>query len=234
VQQADREQIANQRAANLSKRLSKVELQVSSARRVAGLELRINDVPVPSASWNVPMPVDPGQTRIEARAPGKKPWLFQLKVTDGPSNQQVAVGELENAPQPLSTDTASVLSEKLAPRPGATQRTSGYVVGAAGVVGLAVGGYFGYRALSLNNDSKASCRAEDPNACTSEGVALREDAQTAGTVSTISSIGGGLLLGTGLTLVFTAPKPAPNLAGSSIPAARATVPSFGLQLRGVW
>jgi serine/threonine-protein kinase len=234
VQQADREQIANERAANLKGRLSKLELRVSAARRVPGLELRINDAPVPAASWNVPMPVDPGHARIEARAPGKKPWLVEIKVADGPANQVVEVAELANAPQPMSTDSASVLGEKLAPHdPGSTQRMIGYVVGAAGVVGLAVGGYFGYRALSLNKDSKANCRAEDPNACTSEGAATRKDAQTAATVSTITSIGGGALLGTGLTLVFTAPSAAPTNARGGLPA-QAASPGFGLQLRGAW
>jgi hypothetical protein len=234
VQQTDREQIANERAAKLKERLSKLELRVSAARRVPGLELRINDAAVPSASWNVPLPVDPGHARIEARAPGKKPWLVEVKVAEGPANQVVEVGELQDAPQSLSPDTASVVGVKLAPTDvGATQRTIGYVVGAVGVVGLAVGGYFGYRALSLNKDSKAECRAEDPNACTSEGVALREDAQTAGTVSTIASIGGGALVATGLTLVFTAPSAAPARAGSGTPA-QASGPIFGLQLRGVW
>jgi hypothetical protein len=234
ARQTDREQIATERAAKLKERLSKLELRVSAARRVPGLELRINDVAVPSASWNVPLPVDPGNAHIEARAPGKKPWLSEVKVADGPANQVVEVGELENAPQPLPTETASVVDEKLTPRdPGSTQRMIGYVVGAVGVVGLAVGGYFGYRALSLNKDSKGECRAEDPNACTSEGAAMREDAQSAATISTVSSITGGVFLASGLTLVFTAPSSAPARAGSSLPA-QAALPGLGLQLRGVW
>ena len=234
VQQTDREQIANERAASLKGRLSKLELRVSPARRIPGLELRLNDTPVPSASWNTPLPVDPGQTRVEARAPGKKPWSVEVKVADGPSSQVVEVGELADAPEPLSKDSAAVVSEKLTPRdPGSTQRTIGYVVGAVGVVGLAVGGYFGYRAMSLNKDSKGQCRADDPNACTSEGAATRKDAQTAGTVSTISSIGGGVLLGTGLTLVFTAPSSASSSAGSRLPG-QASSSGFGVQLRGAW
>jgi hypothetical protein len=234
VQQSDREQIANERAASLKGRLSKLELRVAPARRVPGLELRINDTVVPSASWNTAMPVDPGASRVEARAPGKKPWSVAVKIADGPSSQVVEVGALSDAPQAMSTDSAGVLSDKLAPRdPGATQRTIGYVVGAAGIVGVAVGGYFGYRALDLNKQSKADCRAEDPNACTSEGAATREDAQSAATVSTIASIGGGALLATGLTLVLTAPSAAPSRAASSIPT-HASLPGFGVQLRGVW
>lgn len=234
AQQTDREQIANERAASLKGRLSKLELRVAGDRRVPGLELRLNDTPVPSASWNAPLPVDPGQTRIEARAPGKKPWSVEVKIADGPSSQVVEVGKLADAPQPVSSETASVLSEKLTPRdPGATQRTVGYVVGAVGVVGLALGGYFGYRAMSLNKDSKGECRADDPNACTSEGAATRGDAHTAATLSTITSISGGVLLGTGLTLVFSAPHATPSRVGSGQPA-QAALPAFGLQLRGAW
>jgi len=234
VQQSDREKIANERAASLKERLSKVELRVSAARRVPGLELRINDAPVPSASWNTAMPVDPGPTRVEARAPGKKPWSVEIKVAEGPSSQVLEIAELANAPQSLSTDTAGVLSEKLAPHdPGATQRTIGYVIGAVGIVGLAVGGYFGYHAMDLNKQSKAQCRADDPNACTSEGAAMREDAKSAATISTISSIGGGALVATGLTLVFTAPSAAASRAGTNLPG-HAASPGFGVQLRGVW
>ena len=234
VQQADREQIATERAQKLTGRLSKLELRVPAARRVPGLELRINNAPVPSASWSSPLPVDPGPTRIEARAPGKKPWAFELEVADGPATQVVEMAELANAPQPLPTESANMVSEKLAPKdPGATQRTIGYVVGAVGVVGLAVGGYFGYRAMSLNKDSKANCRAEDSNACTPAGVVAREDAQTAATISTISSIGGGALLGTGLTLVFTSPSAASARASSGLPS-QALSRGFGLELRGAW
>jgi tetratricopeptide (TPR) repeat protein len=144
AQQADREQIATERAQNLKGRLSRLELRVAAARRVPGLELRINDAPVPSASWNAPLPVDPGKTRVEARAPGKKPWSVEINVAEGPSSQVVEMAELANAPTPLASETANSVSERLAPPdPGSTQRTVGYVVGAVGVVGLAVGGYFG-------------------------------------------------------------------------------------------
>jgi tetratricopeptide (TPR) repeat protein len=231
AQQADREQIATERAAKLAERLSKLELRVPAARRVPGLELRLNDALVPSASWNGPIPVDPGQTRVEARAPGRKPWSVQLQVADGPANQVVEVIELAKVPQ--ATPTAAGTSS---PAPsgdkGSAQRVIGYVASAIGAVGLAAGGFFGYRALTLNRQSKGSCRAEDPNACTPEGASKREDAQSASTVSTIASIGGGALLATGVTLVLTSPSASSARAGSS--ASQAALPGLGLQLRGVW
>lgn len=235
AQQADREQIATERAASLNGRLSKLELRVPVARQVAGLELRINNTPVPIASWNLPMPVDPGPTRIEAQAPGKKPWLLQFKVTDGPSTQVVEVVELSDAPRPPPSVTSTGVKD-LAPQDNetsSTQRTIGYVVGAVGVVGVVVGGVFGYRALTLNRRSKTNCRADDPNACTPDGASERKDAQSAGTLSTVASIGGGALLATGVTLVLTAPSSAPARAGAQAPT-QAAWPGLGLQLRGMW
>jgi len=232
AQQADREQIATERAAKLAERLSKLELRVPAARRVPGLELRINDTLVPSASWNGPLPVDPGQTRVEARAPGRKPWSVQVQVADGPSTQVVELIELAKAPQAMPTAAAGPSSSAPSGDNGSAQRVIGYVASAIGVVGLAAGGFFGYRALTLNRQSKGSCRAEDPNACTPEGASKREDAQSASTVSTVASIGGGVLLATGVTLVLTSPSAPSGRAGSG--ASQAALPGLGLQLRGVW
>jgi tetratricopeptide (TPR) repeat protein len=229
--QADRERIASERATSLEQRLSKFELRVAPARRVPGLELRLNDVAVPSASWNAPLPVDPGPLRIEARAPGKKPWHLQINLAPGPASQSVDVVALENAaaatPPHLQPLTA------VAPPANSTQRVAGYVVGAAGLVALGVGGFFGYRAYSLNKKSKEECRDEDPNACTTQGVQQRDDAKTAAVISTITMVGGGAFTVAGITLVLTAPSAA---SSSDAPRrdARSSLPNLGLAYGGVW
>jgi hypothetical protein len=234
AEQPDREHIASERATNLEARLSKLELRVPAARRVPGLELRLNDAPVPSASWNVPLPVDPGSTRLEARAPGKKPWTTQLEVADGPASQVTEIQELADTPPAVRTESSPVLEHRSAPSTsGSAQRTVGYVMSAVGVVALAAGGFFGYRAYSSNKRSKGECRADDSNACTPAGASLREDAKTASALSTVATVSGGALVVSGLTLVFTAPSAAPAKAGSADPKQASVVP-FGLQLSGVW
>lgn len=232
AEQPDRERIASERASSLEARLSKLELRVSAARRVPGLELRLNDAPVPSASWNVPLPVDPGVAKLEARAPGKKPWTIQLKIADGPASQIAELQALADAPRPLESQGSAAHGGPLAPAGSSSaQRTVGYVLSAAGVVALAAGGFFGYRAYSLNKQSKDDCRAADPNACTPAGAALRDDAKAAGALSTITTVSGGALLVGGIALIFTAPSP--KQAGRAGPAQLAS-PTFGLQLRGLW
>jgi serine/threonine-protein kinase len=234
AQQPDREHIANERATSLEARLSKLELRVSAARRVPGLELRLNDAPVPSASWNVPLPVDPGSSHLEARAPGKKPWSIQLTIADGPASQVAEIQALADAPAPAPSEHTTGLERPLAvPASGSTQRAVGYIVSAVGVVALATGGFFGYRAYSSNKRSKGECRADDPNACTPAGASLREEAKTAGALSTVATVSGGALLLGGITIVLTAPSGAPAKASIADPKQAASTP-FGLQLSGVW
>jgi hypothetical protein len=93
-----------------------------------------------------------------------------------------------------------------APRPGAVQRTFGYVLTGVGVVGLGIGTYFSIAAVSKNKDSKDECRPEDPNLCTKDGVALRDDARSAGTGATVGITIGVLGLASGILLLATAPS----------------------------
>jgi tetratricopeptide (TPR) repeat protein len=227
--QLERQRIALERATSLEQRLSKLEVRVPAARQVPGLELLVNGALVPRASWNTGLPVDPGPTRIEARAPDKKGWKTTLTVTEGPSTQTVDMQPLANAPRKPKPAAAAPFD---GPHAGSTQRTVGYVMTGAGVVALVVSSYFGYRAYALNKQSKAECRADAPNACTPDGVALREDAKTAGALSTIGTVSGGLLVVSGITLIVAAP--ATSAARDEPASARNFAPALGLSLRGVW
>jgi serine/threonine-protein kinase len=225
--QPDRQRIALERATSLESRLSKLEIRVPAARQAPGLELLVNGAAVPRASWNAQLPVDPGEARIEARAPGKKSWTVSLKLADGPASQSVELPKLVDAPRPpaLARSAAPVAG-------GSSQRLIGYIMSGAGVVAIAASSFFGYRAYALNKKSKAECRADAPNSCTPDGVAMREDAKTAGALSTIGTVSGGLLVASGITLVATAP--ASDGEHERLQSAQNVVPAFGLGLRGDW
>jgi len=228
--QTDRQRIALERATSLEARLAKLEVRVPAARQVPGLEVSVNGAALPRASWNTPLPVDPGPTKIEARAPGKKPWTIAVALAEGPSSQAVDVQRLADAPRPAPS--ASLAATPEPQRAGSAQRAVGYVMLATGAVALAASGYFGYRAYALNKESKGDCRADLPNACTPDGVALRKDAKTMGALSTVGTIASGVLVASGITLVATAPATSPQ---SDEPrTARNTAPAFGLSLRGAW
>jgi serine/threonine-protein kinase len=226
--QLDRQRIALERASSLEQRLFKLEVRVSSDRQVPGLELFVNGAAVPRASWNTQLPVDPGATKIEARAPGKKPWSISLTLPAGPASKTVEMQKLADAPRaatPASPDSSEGAHGSSA------QRTVGYVMVAAGAVALAASSFFGYRAYALNKESKGECRADEPNACTPDGVDKREDAKTAGALATIGTVSGGLLVASGITLVATSPASAPE---RDEPRTASFAPTFGVALRGAW
>jgi hypothetical protein len=219
--QPDRERIAGERASALESKLSKLEVRVAPKQRVRDLELRVAGSVLPQASWNVALPVDPGPTKIEARAPGKKPVTLQIVVTSGATSQVIEIPALADAPLAKTNERAGADRPVAAPQ-SSTQRTLGFVMGGAGLVALAAGGYFGYRAYAQNTDSKAECRSDEPNACTRAGVDLREQAKMSANIATIAAVSGGVLTVAGLGVILTAPSPNRDVAAWQ----------FGL--RGVW
>jgi hypothetical protein len=212
----------------LEQRLSKLEVRVLAERQVSGLELLVNGAAVPRASWNTQLPLDPGATKVEARAPGKKPWSTSFTLPEGPASKIVTVEKLTDAPH-APTPASQGRSE--AQHGSSAQRTVGYVMVAAGAVALAASSFFGYRAYALNKESKGECRADDPNACTPDGVGKREDAKTAGALATIGTVSGGLLVVSGITLVATSPAAAPQ---RDEPRTASFAPTFGVAMRGAW
>jgi hypothetical protein len=228
--EVDRQRIAEERAENLVPRLSKLELHVSPGNASPGLELRLNDVLIPRASWNTPLPIDPGPLHVEARAPGKQPWRYRGSLAQGPVLRRLDIPALLAAPPPPAP-AAGAASPAAVAAPGSAQRTAGYIASATGIVALAVGGFFGYRAYALNQRSKGHCRDTDPTACTEQGVELRDDAQRMSTVSTITSIAGGVLVVGGVALLLTAPSAS---YGEQVALRSAGPSGLRLSVRGVW
>jgi hypothetical protein len=230
--EADRQRIAEERAENLVPRLSKLELHVSPGNASPGLELRLNEVLIPRASWNTALPIDPGPVHVEARAPGKKPWHYRGLLAQGPVSRRIEIPALPSAP-PSAAPVAAVATPAAAEpaAPSSAQRAAGYITTTTGIVALAVGGFFGYRAYSLNQRSKGQCRDVDPTACTPQGVELRDDAKRMSTVSTITSIAGGVLVVGGVALVLTAPSAS---YGEHVAVRSASLSGLQLGVRGVW
>jgi hypothetical protein len=222
--QPDREQIAAERANALDGKLSRLELRVPPSRQVPGLELSLRGAVVPQASWNVALPVDPGAVRVEARAPGKKPWSIEIVIPTGPSARTVELPQLAAAPQAPELQPAA--SPAVDRTRGSVQRSAGWLLGGVGLVGLAVGGFFGYRAYDKNKSSKSECRTEAPNACSPQGTSLREDAASAAKLSTIITASGAALVVGGATLVLTAP--------SAVAEVQTADAKWQLELRGAW
>ena len=180
----ERERVAKERAAELEGKLSRVRIAVE--RAVPGLVVALDDRSIPQGQWERGEPMDAGSIDVKATAPGFQSWTVRIELSDG-STIAIRVPAL----QPSAARTPT--------RPHDTQPNliPGLAVGGAGVVLLGVGSYFGLRAMSKNDDSEGHCVN---NACDREGGALRDDAKTAATISTVT-VGLGLV-GVGIGAVM--------------------------------
>lgn len=205
--QTDRERAANQRAADLEARLSKLELKLPAQGMPRGLVVTLDGVTIPETSLGSALPVDPGPHKVVLKAPGYHALSLDSDVPVGPITVGLDVPALEKEPeQPVASVDLGASPAAKGAAPGTTQRTLGWALGGLGVVSFAGAGLLAYRAHDLDNESRAHCLASDPNLCDEEGTSLRDQARTFGNVATAVTIAGGVLTATGVVLLFTAPR----------------------------
>lgn len=91
------------------------------------------------------------------------------------------------------------------PEGGRAQRPVGLVVGGVGLAGLALGGVFAALAKSTDAHALSDECAGNPNTCSAAGAQDGERAHTLARAATFALVGGGVLLGAGAFIYFTAP-----------------------------
>ena len=164
--QGAREKNARLAAEALESKLPKLTIVVAGAETSPRLEVRRDGAVVPASMWGMSVAIDPGDHLFEASAPGYKPWRSRV-VAEAGKAVTVSVPALEpdaNATRAASTpaksipaESASVRKQRAPEPPPSTpsglggQRVAALVVGGAGLVSTAVGGYFaGYSGVGPN------------------------------------------------------------------------------------
>lgn len=166
------------------------------------------------------LPMNPGShaLHLEAGGAGGAALDQQILVKEGVKNQSVAIvlprqkDEAANraAAAPAAPVTTSIEPPKReradtsppdnrGPSAGSPLRTAGWVAAGVGVVGVAVGAVFGFKAISDKNG--AHC--DSNNACDPGPLS---DANTAASIATVGVVAGGALLLGGAALVLFAPS----------------------------
>lgn len=216
----DRVELATKYLQKLEARLSRLTIEVPMDSRVPGLEVRLDGGGVGKPVWGTAVPVDPGDHVVEATSPGREPWRAEIALGDNGDRQSVKVPRLKKLAEPKPG--AAPKDQPAADRgartedTGSAQRTAGYVVGALGLVGLGIGGYFGLRAFSRWDERNAHCTDAG---CDPTGVEAGDDAERAAMIANVG-VGVGLAaVAVGTYLVLT--------AGSSEHAASARPTSDG-------
>jgi hypothetical protein len=204
-----------ERMTALEKALPNLVIVVADSEPPA-LEVRQDGAVVGKAGWGSPIPVDPGEHKISATAPGAKPREVTLTVPEKAQTLTVNLPPIEYLPAtattppqgiepagPSAAQSSTVTSDEARPWFSSHQRTIALVVGGVGVVGLGVGSAFGLMAKSTYDKSGPHCSLDH---CDATGHDFRQSAFTKADVSNVAfGVGAAALVG-GVVLFLTAPK----------------------------
>jgi hypothetical protein len=218
--QTDREQSARSSADRLEPRLAHLIVEVDGKVDASQVSVNRDGVPLRVAVWGTPIPVDAGTHLITATAPGMAKFERQVTSQDGEeirvsvsfsrdSGNSAAADESDPS-APVRADVAAAPAE--APGFWTPLRTTGVVIGAFGVGGLALGGIFSMRALALKDQSERDGCLPD-NRCTEEGTSTRLDARSNGDLATIATIAGAALVTGGVALFVIGAPDEPSSVG---------------------
>lgn len=200
--QAERETVARDRANALAPKLARVKIRMNPPTP-AGLELQIDGRSVGAAVLDTETPIDPGEHRIRATAPGKQPKDTSVTIAPTATVAVVDLGNLDDVP--VETPPAPIgppVQEERQERARTWQKPLAIGTGVVGVVALGLGSVFGLQASSTWSDGEKLC----PNdVCTSEGKTKWDDARSSATASTITFVVGGVLVATAIVLFVTSP-----------------------------
>jgi hypothetical protein len=193
LNQAPRATFAAQRARQLVVTLPRLAIRVTETRsegNAVTVTVRRDGEALARPAWSTLVPVDPGEHRIEASAPGFLPFTRSVRAVAG---------------QPVEVVVPALVPDaSAAARPSSAQKTIGLVIAGAGLAAAGVGLTFGAIAKSKNDDARSNYCT--PVACKQQGVDLLREADSAALLSTVLvSIGAAVLVG-GIVTFVTAPS----------------------------
>lgn len=145
--------------------------------------------------------VEPGEHTFKFEMAGQSPVTKKILIQQ--AQKDVASSSPSGRlPARRRPPVHSSTSSRREPRMG-TQKVLALVAGGVGVVGVGVGAIFGLQAMSKHDEAAKVC----PDRCaTASDAKLWDDARSAGTISTVGFVVGGVGLAAGAVLWFTATR----------------------------
>ncbi|MBI5534459.1 MAG: PEGA domain-containing protein [Deltaproteobacteria bacterium] len=227
---------ASQHIASLKPRIPTLVLRLPSD--AGELNVVMDGRAVSSAVLQVPIPLDPGNHRVEVSASGRATFSRTISLKEG---QQLDL-EIVLDPAPATSSVAPASSARLAatalsaaPDEGSPKqadkpgRTAGFVLLGAGGAALVVSGVFQLLRSSAISDIDASCPSHtdcDPGLRDTRDRAVRY-----GTMSGVAAGLGVVLAGAGTYFLLTS-KGAPEKGGASV-SIQPSLHARGVQMTGV-
>jgi hypothetical protein len=216
----------------------KLSIDLSAgARSIAGLELNRDGSPVPREEWGVPVPVDPGNYRVSARAPGRREWTSVVLVREPGKVVAVSVPELQ-------------IKESAPPSDARAERPIMPAIVLAGVALAGLGTGIGLTiaanrksddaaSLSSAMDARAApgCNSYPPSdsmtaAQCAELLGLLKDHDVNHDRAVAAYITGGAFLGLAAASLYLWPAPSPKRASVAQVGPIVTWTEYGIRIQG--
>ncbi len=225
---------AKQRIKELAPRLPHLRIRLAAAAS-SGAVVMLDGVPIDPASLGAELPVDPGKHTVRVTAGPLSGRRYEVLAQEGKTatvdvEPEPARPVIVPVPRPHDTgrpaDDLALIQESNPPLPssGNTRRTAGFVVGGAGIAGLALGSVTGLMALSRHSAMVESCSSKCP-------PDIQDQIGTGKTLSVLSPVGfvvGAVGVGLGIYLVLSSSR------SSDSPSVGLTVLPGGAGLRGTF
>lgn len=211
--QADNEEVASKRRAELEKHIPKVVLKVPRDAPGSTRVMRRSPDggPLVAVAIGIPLPIDPGEHTLVTQVPGRADAFTKFVLKDG-ENRIVEV----NIPAPSADGDPTKKPKPIQPVPTLTppldpgisgRRVAAYALGGVGAVTLVGGVVTGAITFAQKDPIAKNCLPTNQKICNPAGVTAKETAQVSGLASTILFPIGIVGLGVGTILYFTEPPP---------------------------
>lgn len=169
TKKADRRAEAKERVAALEAELVRLTIEVPEESELEGLEITLNDEAITGTQWNKPVPVDPNDYTITAKADGYEEWTKRIKI--GTKDKVVEVPKL-------------VKVKVVEPIEGPNRYRNlsiGLVAGGGGAIAIAT--VFAVRSRTLQKQADQLC--PETRCPDQEGVNRNRRARTEGWVANV-------------------------------------------------
>ena len=211
---ADRQAEAADHISALEPRLSRLSIVVPAAADVAGLLVERDDRELGRGAWSTAIPIDGGEHVVRASAPGRQTFTATIVIARELDQKTIEVPVLAALPVPIPPPLVATASAPPAASPPtatpeplaeagsftpARLRWLGIGSLSLGVVAWAAGGYALATALDAKHAAEADCYVDG---CGENGLRKRSEAVSRGNWATALAIGGTVLVGTGVTLIY--------------------------------
>lgn len=229
----ERERIAQDRIAVLEPRLCRISLVLPSSDASAGVEIRLDAVPLGREAAALAIPIDPGLHVLEVWAPGRRPWSRAIGPFENEGETQlievpalerdVALTAVAQPPPPAgraSGDVALGGHPPQAEAAPASGRRLGYAFAATSLLALGSTAYFGVEARTNWNLRNHHCLG---GSCDQSAVEAGRRAQTFAWLANGSAAVGILAAGVAAYELLVLPARVGTSPTKSSPAVKTSV-----------